>query len=267
MHLHTYSPWMRCRLAGQAIYFTYFTKAMSAMTHLDISYILRDLLNVVFDLHNCSEFASGVIITPKSRSQGWHAIPESTQLFHRWPQSPSQASWLLVQSYCPIILLPLTPVDARMWKPTHLSLWYPLFGASEFPSPLGPEKCLGPACCNLSAVNLSIVSRFTWLFLQQHVVPWQIYCRLAVGFLCLPVLWKPKWLSRIQIRIGAVPMQPTWNARLWKEDWQRCRYWKCWWDFTTERQLEPAEEYEWEPSADFILLIKKGNAVWIHIIV
>ena len=68
------------RLAGQAIYFT---KAMSAMTHMDISYVLRDLLNAVFDLHNCSEFVSEVVITPKSRSQGWHAFPESTQLFHR----------------------------------------------------------------------------------------------------------------------------------------------------------------------------------------
>lgn len=55
------------RLAGQAVSFI---KAMSAMTHLDISYVLRDLLNVVFDLHNCSEFSSGVIITPKSRFQG-----------------------------------------------------------------------------------------------------------------------------------------------------------------------------------------------------
>lgn len=67
-------PVLECslRLAGQAVYFT---NVRSTMAHLDISYIVRDLLNVVFDLHNCSEFASEIIIIPKSRSQKLACLP------------------------------------------------------------------------------------------------------------------------------------------------------------------------------------------------
>lgn len=75
----------------------------------------------------------------------------------------------------------------------------------RLPFPWILASAWGPGCCNLPAVNLSFLSKFIWLFLQQHVVPWQNHGRLIAGFLASQCQLKPKWLNKIQIRQSAVP--------------------------------------------------------------
>lgn len=64
-----------------------------------------------------------------------------------------------------------SPVGARAWKARPPLSLVPSFWCLRVSLSPGPRECLGPDCCNLSAVNLSFVSKFTWLFLQQHVAP------------------------------------------------------------------------------------------------
>lgn len=163
--------------------------------------------------------------------------------------------------------MPSSPCWCQYVGSTHSSLCgTPLFGASSFPLPraqiVSGASLPQSVCCEL-------------------VLPQQIYmvvsataCGTMANF--LQAGW---WVSLPPSVVEAKMIRQSPNqdrssastAHMKRSTLERrlaaLSYCKCWWNFTTERQLKPAEEYEWEPSADFILLIKKGNAVWIHIIV
>ena len=116
---------------------------------------------------------------------------------HTTIQWQSMVSNPLFITSVPVLFLPCHTAFFYLWKCSRSCFWETgVSGRVYIPHSMlyfrlsflwSLASAWGPGCCNLLAVNLSFLSNFIRLFLQQYVVPWQIHGRLIAGFLCLPM--------------------------------------------------------------------------------